>query len=129
MRNSTIKIESEIATLENIKFPPYLLDMTEGIRNFMELKETLTRVFLEYYNGEDCKGYDNTEDVKMLHLSLNELFDALHIGNIQHRRDEGFLKTGDELGMSIEEVQSKVNFKLDIQSKKTNTPVEKKEVF
>lgn len=103
MNNATLTITNGDVSVNNIQFPSYLLDFTEDVKDYIEIKDVLARVFIEYYQTDDFKERDETEDVKMLHHSLNDMLDNLHLANLTQKAKEGRKEIEGMLGMSIEQ--------------------------
>jgi len=80
MRTS-LKIERQNYTIENVQFPDYFVDMTAQNDCFVEIKETLREVFAEYFHSESFKNNDCTERFRILDYSLNQMLDDLFMAH------------------------------------------------
>jgi hypothetical protein len=104
MGNATLTIENGDIVQTGIEFPSYLLDFTESVKDFIEMKEVLTRVFLEYYQTDDFKERAMTSDVRMLHYSLDNLLDSLHLANVEQKARVSSRELENITGKSMEEL-------------------------
>ena len=76
-----LKIEKQNYTIENVKFPDYLTDMTSKNEHFIDVKNDLQEVFSEFFHSDSFKENNNTEGFRMLHYSLNSLLDNLFMAH------------------------------------------------
>lgn len=116
MGNATLVIESGDIVQTGIDFPSYLFDNTEEIKDFIEIKEVLARVFLEYYQTSDFKERYDTENVRMLHYCIDNLLDNLHLANVEQKARVSRSELEKITGKSMEELIKECNTKPDTQN-------------
>lgn len=104
MGNATLTIENGDIVQTGINFHSYIFDNTEEVKDFIEIKEVLARVFLEYYQTSDFKERYDTENVRMLHYSLDNLLDNLHLANVEQKAKVSSRELEKITGKSMEEL-------------------------
>lgn len=87
-----LKFERHNYKIEDMRFPDYLVDMTSETDYFVEIKQDLQSVFTEFFLSESFKTSDDTGGIRMLHYSLNQLLDDLHLahneGKINYMKEQ-----------------------------------------
>jgi hypothetical protein len=87
-----LTIEKQGYTVENVKFPDYLTDMTSNSEYFVDIKQNLQEVFTEFFMSESFKTNENDEGFRMLHYSFNQLLDDLFMahekGRMNHIKEQ-----------------------------------------
>ena len=85
MTTTSLKIERQNYTIENVQFPDYFVDKTAQNDDFVEIKETLREVFTEFFHSESFKTNDCTERFRILDYSLNQMLDDLFMAHNRGR--------------------------------------------
>ena len=77
---ASLNITNQNFTVNNLRFPDYLIDKVSSNPSYVEVKRDLEEIFTVFFHSEDFKSSDDTDCFRMLHYSLNQLLDDMFLG-------------------------------------------------